>query len=43
MRILRFPSQEALDAYLADPRRVALAGDRDRVVARTDIFDVRLV
>ena len=43
IHLLRFPSQEALDAYLADPRRVTLAGDRDRVIARTDIFNVRLV
>ncbi|SFR83837.1 hypothetical protein SAMN05428970_2875 [Agromyces sp. CF514] len=36
----RFPSQAALDAYLVDPERVALAGERDRVVVRTELFPV---
>ncbi len=35
------PSQAALDAYLADTRRLALAAERDRVVARTEVFRVR--
>lgn len=35
-----FPSQDAVDAYIADPRRVALADVRDRVVARTELFPV---
>ena len=37
----RFPSEDALQAYLADDRRVALAADRDRVVARTELMRVR--
>jgi len=37
------PAQAALDAYMADPRRTALAADRDRAVARTEIIDVELV
>jgi hypothetical protein len=28
---------------MADPRRTALAADRDRAVARTEIIDVELV
>jgi hypothetical protein len=31
-----------LDAYLADDRRTALAGDRDDAIARTDTFEVEL-
>ena len=34
-------SQAALDAYLADTRRLELAAERDRVVARTEVFRVR--
>jgi hypothetical protein len=38
-----FPSPDALDAYLKDERRIALAGIRDRVVARTRTMRVDLV
>jgi len=37
----RFPSEDAVQAYLADDRRVALAAERDRVVARTELMRVR--
>jgi hypothetical protein len=43
VQILRFPSQAALDAYLADDRRTALADRRDRAIARTEIIPVDLV
>ena len=43
VQILRFPSQEALDRYLADDRRVALADHRDRAIARTQIIPVDVV
>ena len=43
IQFLDFPSQAALDAYLGDPGRTALAADRDRAVARTEIIDVELV
>ena len=43
IQFLDFPSQAALDAYMGDPRRTALAADRDRAVARTEIIDVELV
>jgi uncharacterized protein (DUF1330 family) len=43
IQFLDFPSQAALDAYMADPRRTALAADRDRAVARTEIIDIELV
>jgi len=35
-----FPSEAAMQAYLADDRRVALAAERDRVVARTELIRV---
>lgn len=38
--LLEFPSPQALDAYLADSRRQALAGDRDRAIARTEVIEV---
>ena len=43
IQLLEFPSDAALDSYLRDPRRTALAADRDQAVARTDIIDVELV
>lgn len=41
-QVYRVPSQAALDAYVADPRRTALADARDRVVSRTEMFPVSL-
>jgi uncharacterized protein (DUF1330 family) len=41
VQFYRFPSEDALQAYLADDRRVALAAERDRVVARTELMRVR--
>ena len=43
VQILEFPSQEALDGYLTDERRVELAGQRELAVARTELFAVELV
>ncbi|TWS23812.1 hypothetical protein FK268_14640 [Tsukamurella sputi] len=40
VQLYRFSSQESLARYLADPRRLALAGERDRVIARTELFPV---
>lgn len=42
VQLYRFPGRAALDAYLADPRRLAQAQTRDRVVARTELFPVAL-
>ncbi len=42
LQSFRFESQAAVDRYLADPRRVALAADRRRVVARTELFPIQL-
>ena len=38
IQLLRIPSRAQMDAYLADERRVALAGVRDRSVARTELI-----
>jgi uncharacterized protein (DUF1330 family) len=43
IQLLEFPSAAALDAYTSDPRRTALAAERDQAVARTEIIDVELV
>jgi len=42
VQIYVFPNQAALDGYLADTRRTALAEERDRVIERTELFPVRL-
>ncbi|HEX3922325.1 MAG TPA: hypothetical protein VHY31_08565 [Streptosporangiaceae bacterium] len=41
--MLEFPSAQALDDFMTDDRRQALAGERDRVISRTEIIEVRLV
>ncbi|MFC9515500.1 hypothetical protein ACFTSD_07220 [Nocardiaceae bacterium NPDC056970] len=40
IQMFEFESQEALDGYLGDERRLALADERDRVVARTELMHV---
>jgi len=40
VQFYRFPSEDALQSYLADDRRVAMAAERDRVVLRTEIMRV---
>ena len=40
VHVIEFADQVALDGYLADPRRLASAELRERVVARTEIFEV---
>src|SRR4051794_41048116 len=40
VQLFRFPSEDALQSYLADDRRVALAAERDRVVSRTELMRV---
>ena len=41
--ILEFPSEAALDQYMADPERVALSDLRDRAIARTEVVRVEIV
>jgi hypothetical protein len=43
VQLLEFPSAAALDAYLTDGRRTLLAGERDRVIAKTEVIQVQLV
>ncbi|MCW2748539.1 MAG: hypothetical protein JWP10_1681 [Nocardioidaceae bacterium] len=38
IQIFEFESQERLDAYLVDERRVALAGERDSAIDRTELM-----
>lgn len=42
-QLLEFPSAEALGDYMTDERRVALAGERDRAMARTQVIQVQLI
>jgi hypothetical protein len=43
VHLLEFPSEVALDAYMADERRVALSALRERGVARTQVLRVDTV
>jgi uncharacterized protein (DUF1330 family) len=43
IQFLEFPSAAALDEYMADGRRTALADIRDRAVARTQVINVELI
>ena len=43
VHVIRFPDQMALDAYLADPRRTAMADRRDAAIARTEVLPVDVV
>jgi uncharacterized protein (DUF1330 family) len=40
---LEFASQAALDGFTGDPRRAALAADRDAAISQTQISEVQLV
>jgi uncharacterized protein (DUF1330 family) len=42
IQFLEFPSAAALDAYMTDDRRTSLAAERDRVIAQTEVIQVRL-
>src|SRR6202012_5695672 len=42
VQILRLGSEDALAAYLSDPRRTALAGQRDAAIERTDVLRIQL-
>jgi uncharacterized protein (DUF1330 family) len=43
VQLLRFSSEAALDDFMQDGRRTALAGQRDAAIARTDVLRVRLL
>jgi uncharacterized protein (DUF1330 family) len=42
VQFLEFPSQAALDAYISDPRRTAIAPERDAAIARTNTYPIHL-
>lgn len=42
VQLLEMPSAESLDAYVRDPRRAAMAAERDAAIARTDLLPVQL-
>jgi hypothetical protein len=42
-QLLEFPSAQALDEFMTDQRRRSLAGERDRVIAKTEIIEVQLI
>lgn len=42
VQILRLGSEDALGTYLSDPRRTALAGQRDAAIERTDVLRIQL-
>jgi uncharacterized protein (DUF1330 family) len=43
VQVLEFASRDALSSYMTDDRRLALSGDRDRAVARTQVIEVALL
>jgi uncharacterized protein (DUF1330 family) len=43
IQLLEFPSAAALDEYMADDRRTALASVRDRAIARTQVINCELI
>ena len=43
IQALEFPSREALDGYMQDERRTALASVREAAIARTEVLPVELV
>jgi hypothetical protein len=43
LQLLEFPSAQALDEFMTERRRRPLAGERDRVIAKTEIIEVQLV
>lgn len=43
IQLLEFSSAQALDEFMTDGRRQSLAGERERVIAKTEIIEVQLV
>jgi uncharacterized protein (DUF1330 family) len=41
VQFLEMPSEASLDAYMNDPRRLAMAAERDAAIARTDLFRIQ--
>jgi hypothetical protein len=38
--VIQFDGPDAMASFIEDPRRLALAGDRARVIERTEQFNV---
>jgi uncharacterized protein (DUF1330 family) len=43
VQFLQLPSEASLDAYLNDPRRLAMAAERETAIVRTDLFRIQPV
>jgi uncharacterized protein (DUF1330 family) len=43
VQLLEFASAQALDEFMADPRRQSLTAERDRVISKTEVIDVQVV
>lgn len=43
VQVIRFGSQAALDGYMADERRLALAPQRDLAIRRTEVMEATLL
>ena len=43
VQLLEFPSTAALNDYMTDGRRLSLADDRNRAIARTEVIDVEVI
>lgn len=43
IQVLQFPVERAFDAFMSDPRRTALASQRDAAIARTQVILVEPV
>jgi uncharacterized protein (DUF1330 family) len=43
IQFLQFPSAEAFEDFMNDQRRLLLAGERDAVVASTEVIEVELI
>ena len=43
VQFLRFASEAALESYMNDARRTALAGQRDAAIAMTEVMRIQLV
>ncbi|MFC7546972.1 hypothetical protein [Plantactinospora sp. GCM10030261] len=43
VQLIEFASRAGYDAFLADERRTALAGERDAAIARTEVYPAEFV
>jgi uncharacterized protein (DUF1330 family) len=43
VQVIQFDGQDSFDAFVADPRRLELADERGRVIAKTEQFEVETI